>query len=127
MYCFLHEAGSTVMRLLPNLTNPNALISAGNAIRIPDWMSPTPGFIMDATSAGTETVGCYTTDTDVADKMPVLLTSTSLAALKGVNSLQNIDESFDAAVGKQAYTAHHASNGWSRQKQLGYAVSSINA
>ena len=55
------------MRLLPNPTNPNALISAGNAIRIPDWMSPTPGFIMDATSAGTETVVCYATDTDVAD------------------------------------------------------------
>ena len=105
MCCFLHEAGGTVMRLLPNPNNPNALISAGNAIRIPDWMSPTPGFIMDATSAGTETVGCYATDTDVADKMPVLLTSTSLAALKGVNSLQNIDKSFDAAVGKQAYTA----------------------
>ena len=93
------------MRLLPNPTNPNALISAGNAIRIADWMSPTPGFIMDATSAGTETVGCYATDTDVADKMPVLLTSTSLAALKGVNSLQSIDESFDAALGNQAYTS----------------------
>ena len=102
MYCFLHEAGGTVMRLLPNPTNPNALISAGNAIRIPNWLSPTPGFIMDATSAGTETVGCYATDTDVADKMPALLNNTSLTALKGVNSLQSIDEAFDAAVGKQA-------------------------
>ena len=105
MYCFLNEAGGTVMRLLPNSTNPNALISAGNAIRIPDWMSPTPGFIMDATSAGTETVGCYATDTDVAEKMPALLTSMSLMALKGVNSLQSVDEAFDAALGKQAYTS----------------------
>ena len=102
MYCFLHEAGGTVMRLLPNPTNPNALISAGNAIRIPNWLSPTPGFIMDATSAGTETVGCYATDTDVADKMPALLASTSLVAINCVTNLQNIEESFDAAVGKQA-------------------------
>jgi Domain of unknown function (DUF4384) len=105
LYCFLHEAGGTVMRLLPNATNPNALISAGHAIRIPDWMSPTPGFIMDATSAGLETVGCYATDADVADKLPLLLASTSLVAIKGVDNLQNIEDSFNTTVGKQAYTA----------------------
>ncbi len=105
MYCFLHEAGGTVMRLLPNATNPSALVSASNAIRIPDWMSPTPGFIMDATSAGTEHVGCYATDTDVADKMPTLLAGTSLLAIKGVKGLQSIDDSFDAALGNQGYSA----------------------
>ncbi len=105
LYCFLHEAGGTVMRLLPNTTNPNALISASNAIRIPDWMSPTPGFIMDATSAGTETVGCYATEADVAALMPTLLASTSLVAIKNISSMQNVDESFDAALGKKGYTA----------------------
>ena len=105
MYCFLQEAGGTVMRLLPNATNPNALISASNAIRIPDWMSPTPGFIMDATSAGAESVGCYATDTDVADRLPALLTSTALVAINGTTNLQNIDEAFDATLGKQSYTS----------------------
>ena len=93
------------MRLLPNATNPNALISASNAIRIPDWMSPTPGFIMDATSAGSETVGCYATDSDVADKLPALLTSTALVAINGITSMQNVDEAFDAGLGKQTYTS----------------------
>ena len=104
LYCFLHEAGGTVMRLLPNPTNPNALISANNAIRIPDWMSPTPGFIMDATSAGTETVGCYATDTDVAKKLPALLEEPALKTLQGVPSLQRVDAAFDTLLGNQRYT-----------------------
>ena len=104
LYCFLHEAGGTVMRLLPNPTNPNALISANNAIRIPDWMSPTPGFIMDATSAGTEQVGCYATDTDVADKLPALLTEPALKALKGVASLQRVDDAFNGLTTLTTFT-----------------------
>ena len=68
-------------------------------------MSPTPGFIMDATSAGTERVGCYATDTDVTAKLPTLLAGTALEAIKGVSSLQAIDDAFDAGVGKQAYTS----------------------
>ena len=104
LYCFLHEAGGTVMRLLPNATNPSALISANAAIRIPDWMSPTPGFIMDATSAGTERVGCYATDIDVADKLPAILGGTALVTIKNISNLQSIDQAFESAVGKQAYT-----------------------
>ena len=92
------------MRLLPNVTNPSALISASNAIRIPDWMSPTPGFIMDATSAGTERVGCYATDTEVADKLPAILAGTALAAIKGVANLQSIDQAFDTLGSNQPYT-----------------------
>ena len=104
MYCFLHEAGGTVMRLLPNATNPSALISANNAIRIPDWMSPMPGFIMDATSAGTERVGCYATETEVADKLPAILGGPALVAIKGVSSLQSVNQAFDTLGGSQAYT-----------------------
>ncbi len=104
LYCFLHEAGGTVMRLLPNATNPSALISANNAIRIPDWMSPTPGFIMDATSAGAERVGCYATDTEVAGKLPSMLAGTALVAIKGVPNLQSVDQAFDSVVGKESYS-----------------------
>ena len=36
------------MRLLPNALQPHSLVSANNAVRIPDWMAPNPGFILDA-------------------------------------------------------------------------------
>jgi hypothetical protein len=104
MYCFLHEAGGTVMRLLPNATNPSALISANQAVRIPDWMSPTPGFIMDATSAGTEHVACFATDQDVTAKLPKYLGSTPLEALANVRDIKTIKEGFVQAVGEGNYT-----------------------
>jgi Domain of unknown function (DUF4384) len=104
LYCFLHEAGGTVMRLLPNATNPNALLTASQAYRIPDWMSPTPGFIMDSTSAGTERVGCFATDDDVTAKLPDLLRATPLAALPNVRSLDSVNEAFTNALGANGYS-----------------------
>lgn len=104
MYCFLHEAGGSVMRLLPNATNPNALLSASHAIRIPDWMSPTPGFIMDSTSAGTEHLSCFATNEDVTAKLPELLRAPALAPLPEVRSLDSVNEAFARILGREGYT-----------------------
>jgi Domain of unknown function (DUF4384) len=105
LYCFLHDATGKVLRLLPNGTNPNALLSANLATRIPDWMSPTPGFIMDAMAAGTERLGCYATDSDVTDALPELLRAAPLMALPGVSDLAAIDKAFANSVGQQRYTS----------------------
>ncbi|MDI1268309.1 MAG: DUF4384 domain-containing protein [Polaromonas sp.] len=104
LYCFLHEAGGKVMRLLPNATNPNALLSANQAIRIPDWMSPTPGFIMDSTSAGTERAGCFATDADVAGKLPQYLQAPALVPLRQTTSLEDINKAFASSLGADGYT-----------------------
>ena len=104
MYCFMQEAAGSVVRLLPNVTNPNALLSANQAIRIPDWMSPTPGFIMDATSPGTERVACFATDEDVANKLPALLLSPALVALPDVRDIETLNDAFAASGGSEAYT-----------------------
>lgn len=105
LYCFLHEAGGNVMRLLPNRTNPSAQISANQAIRIPDWMSPTPGFIMDSTSPGTERVGCFATEEEVTPQLPELLQSTPLAPLPNVSNLDAVNDTFAKALGTGNYTA----------------------
>ena len=103
VYCFLQTAEGNLMRLLPNRTNPLALISANQAIRIPDWMSPTPGFIMDATSAGAELAGCFATDTDVSARLPTLLGPPALAALPGVQNLDAVNQAFNQALGANGY------------------------
>ena len=103
MYCFLHEAGGTVIRLLPNATNPNSFMSANQAVRIPDWMSPMPGFIMDPTSPGTERVGCFATDEDMTARLP-LLQAPPLAIMTGVAGLEPIEDAFVQAVGKDGFT-----------------------
>ena len=104
MYCFMQEAAGSVVRLLPNVTNPNALMSANQAIRIPDWMSPTPGFIMDATSPGTERVACFATDEDMAKQLPALLLSPALVALPDVRDIETLTDAFAASSGSDAYT-----------------------
>lgn len=104
LYCFLQEAGGRVLRLLPNATNPNALLSANQAIRIPDWMSPTPGFIMDASATGTERVGCFATDNDATAAVPQLLRSPALVPLREAPSLEDISRAFAAGVGTEAYS-----------------------
>lgn len=110
LYCFLQEAGGTVMRLLPNATNPNALMSANQAIRIPDWMSPMPGFIMDATTAGAEQLGCFAVSTDAASALAPLLRSEPLARLTGVANLAAVSQAFSTALGATGYS--QASLGW---------------
>ena len=80
------------------------MLSANQAIRIPDWMSPTPGFIMDSTSAGTERVGCFATDTDVAGKLPQYLQAPALAPLRQTASLDDINKAFASTLGADGYT-----------------------
>ena len=104
LYCFLHEAGGKVMRLLPNATNPLALISANQAIRIPDWMSPTPGFVMDSTSTGMERVACYATDRDATASMPLLLMQPALAPLPDVRDLDTVNRAFSSSPEAEGYT-----------------------
>ena len=103
-YCFLQQAEGTVMRLLPNTTNPNALMSANETIRIPDWMSPTPGFIMDSTSPGTERLACFATDADAAAKLPQFLGSLPLVAIPGVRNMDTVVEAFTEKYGREGYT-----------------------
>lgn len=103
MYCFLHEAGGTVIRLLPNATNPNSFMSANQAVWMPDWMSPMPGFIMDPTSAGIEHVGCFATDEDMTARLP-LLQAPPLAIMPGVAGLEPIEDAFFQALGKEGFT-----------------------
>jgi hypothetical protein len=105
LYCFLNEAGGTVMRLLPNATNPNSLTGANQALRIPDWMSPLPGFIMDPTSPGTERLGCFATDEDVGAKLPLLLRAPPLAVLPGVANLDAVNDAFVQTLGRDGFTA----------------------
>ncbi len=105
MSCFMHNAGGAVVRLLPNSTNPNALLTANQAIRIPDWMSPMPGFIMDSAIPGNERVGCFATDEDVTARLPQLLAAPPLAILPGVASLDAVQEAFVQTLGANGFSS----------------------
>ena len=106
LQCYLADATGTVIRLIPNKANPTGWVSANQAIRIPDWMSPNPGFIMDAASPGTEGVACFASDEDSTPKLPEELRGPPLKALKNYHALERVNEAFAAALGTQGYTGN---------------------
>ena len=105
LYCYFADSGGTVMRLLPNALQPHSLVSANNAVRIPDWMAPNPGFILDAGKPGTESVTCMATSEDATPKLPPGLQVPALTALQGVKGTESLQQQFAAAVGQDAYVA----------------------
>jgi hypothetical protein len=106
LQCYLEDATGTVIRLLPNKANSTGWVTASQAIRIPDWMSPNPGFIMDAASPGTEGVACFATDEDSTAHLPEDLRGPPLKPLKNYKALEKLNEAFAAAWGAEGYTGN---------------------
>jgi len=104
--CYMGSANGTVIRLLPNSTNTSGWVSARQAIRIPDWMSPNPGFVMDAGSPGTEGVACFAADEDTAAKLPDALRSPAFKPLVGYTTLESVNVAVAQALGADKYTGN---------------------
>lgn len=103
LYCYFSEAGGNVIRLIPNATNPSSLVSANLAIRIPDWMSPTPAFVLDTGAPGTESVSCIATEQDALAKLPAPLQSQGLDVIEGYRSMASVKDAFAEALGSSGY------------------------
>lgn len=99
LYCFYLDGQGRLLRLLPNPTHPNALVSGELSLRVPDWMSPLPGFIMDATSPGTEGIACYASGRDLAGQLGTIVTAPAFLPLEGVANVEALTGRFNAAAG----------------------------
>lgn len=102
LYCYLGQGQGGVMRLLPNPTNASTQISAHQAIRIPDWMVPHPGFVLDAGSPGEEAVMCIASDIDPTNSLPENLQTPGLRLMQGVRGLAAVKEAHEQAAGDAA-------------------------
>lgn len=103
LHCYSVESEGGIVRLLPNANNPNAQISANQAVRIPDWMSPNPGFVMDAGNPGNEALVCVATEQDPSDKLPSALKGPSFTPIVGFRGLASIEDAYAAALGKDQF------------------------
>lgn len=99
LYCYMENGHNEVIRLLPNATNNSGWVPASQAIRIPDWMSPTPGFVIDAGAPGQERVGCFASPSDLSDKLPPNLQQAAFRPLQGATSLEDIGSQLRQAAG----------------------------
>lgn len=102
--CFYADARGNISRLIPNNSNKSAWVAAGQAVRVPDWMSPNPGFLMDAVSPGREGLACFATDEEPGSALPAVLRGPPLRRIPGVTSLEQVDKAFAATWGADGYT-----------------------
>ena len=94
------------MRLLPNAISPRAVLSAGQTLRMPDWMSPNPGFAIDAAAPGKEGLLCIATDEDVYPKLGEDLQVAGLTPLPNVAGLPDLLQRYTNKLNDQfSYSA----------------------
>jgi hypothetical protein len=105
MACYLSNASGQVMRLLPNPVTPHAQITANQAIRLPDWMSPNPGYVIETSGAGTEGLLCLATDKDVSNELPEPLNGPALTPIAGVRHLSDVLALYNRTLGTEGYTS----------------------
>lgn len=105
LYCYYVDTTGAVTRLLPNALQLNTLVSANQAVRIPDWMSANPGFILDAGKPGTEGAICMATAEDAMPKLPPELQGPALTAVKEVQGVPGLQQRFQHALGADGYVA----------------------
>jgi Domain of unknown function (DUF4384) len=99
VYCYLQEATGNMLRLLPNATNTESLMTADMSVRIPDWINPKPGFILDAAAPGTEYVFCLATDEDVLPKLPEALKAAAFKPIAGMLNKGDVVAAFAQVTG----------------------------
>ena len=104
LYCYLATPGG-VMQLLPNPTNTSAQVTANQAVRIPDWMVPNPGFVLDAGTPGAESVTCLAADADLRNRLPEGLQGPGLRPIvEPQGGMTAVKEAFRQAAGESALT-----------------------
>lgn len=105
LYCYFVDSAGGVTRLLPNSLQPHSLVSANQSIRIPDWMSPNPGFILDAGKPGIEAVTCAATADNISERLPPGMQGPALTILPGVRGVEGVLQGFAAAAGKDTFVS----------------------
>ena len=98
LYCYLQAADGRVQQLLPNRTYPSTLVSANQTVRIPDWMTPNPGFILDAGEPGDEVFSCFATAEDVRPNLPPGMQIEGLTLVNGLQGMDSIHAEFEKAA-----------------------------
>ncbi len=107
--CYLANAAGSIVRLLPNVLS-RAYVTANQAIRLPDWMSPNPGYVIETASAGTEGILCIATDQDVTARLPAPLQTAAFTPLAGLSGLRDVIDAYQATLHASEFS--HATLDW---------------
>ncbi len=107
LYCFLQDATGTVVRVLPNNQHRSVMVPARQAVRMPDWMSPNPGFIIEPSDPGAEAFVCVASDSELTPRLPEALRVGPFTPIQGVQTPDQLVALFkqagDVAVGSVSW------------------------
>ena len=98
LYCYMQASEGFVVRLLPNQTHQASLVSANQTVRIPDWMAPNPGFVLDTGMPGQEAVGCFATADDITPNLPAAMRVGGLTLIEGFMGMDSIQAEIEKAA-----------------------------
>lgn len=103
--CYLSNATGGVIRLIPNPMSNQSQVSANQAIRLPDWMSPNPGYMIETASPGTEGVLCVATDDDVTQRLPEAMRTEAFTPMPGIQGLKDVAKHYTEVLPKGQFTS----------------------
>lgn len=114
--CYHANAEGSVIRIVPNPLTGDAMVLASHAVRVPDWMAPNPGYVIETVSPGREGVLCVVSRDNLAARLPALLAVPAFTRLPELKGLQAVAAAYAAAVPAQAYS--EGSIEWEVEKPL---------
>lgn len=97
--CYLSNSTGGIIRLIPNVLSSQSQVPGKFAIRLPDWMSPNPGYVIETAGLGTEGVLCLATAELVSDRLVAPLKVPAFSRLQGVKGFDDIVKAYQDASG----------------------------
>lgn len=101
--CYHANAQGSVIRILPNAVSGDAYVLASHAVRLPDWMAPNPGYVIETVSPGTEGLLCMLTRENAAERLPGLVGGSAFMRLEGIRGLDAVAAEFAKALPPKSY------------------------
>ncbi len=102
--CYLSNASGKVMRLIPNAIASQSAVAANQTIRMPDWMSPNPGFVIETESPGKEGMLCIATDEDVFSRLDKKLQTSALMNMPNIVGLDELLKLHQESLTESGFT-----------------------
>jgi len=97
VYCYYQDHTRQVMRIFPNLNQPNPFINAGKTFQVPGENS---AFSITMDKAGiTERFACFATPTEIGTTMPENFKVADLTPLPGVDSINDLSSKLKSVGG----------------------------
>lgn len=98
LYCYLRDANGNVVQIQPNMANSSPLVSANEALRLPDWMAPYPAYLLQAGRQGHEELICIAADENLKPQLPEAMQVPALTPINGFSTLQQVLDAYTTAA-----------------------------